>query len=61
MKKIIESFPTKKNTAKITIRIDEDLKNKLLKVINRLKKENPDIRISTNQLIKQYIIDFIGD
>ena len=56
-----DAFPLKLETAKITIRIEHDLKKKLLKIIAGLKKSNPKMKISVNQLLKQYIIDFIGD
>ncbi len=61
MTKKTNTFPLKQEVSKITIRIDQDLKKKLLKIISGLKKQNPTMKISINELLKQYIINFIGD
>jgi hypothetical protein len=58
-KKII--FTKKKEMAKITIRVDPELKVQLMKTISLLKKEYPDQKVNVNELIRNYIVDFIAN
>lgn len=47
----------KQKLSKVTVRIDDSLKQHVLKFITKLKRENPEHKFSVNELVKNFLIE----